>query len=273
MKKTICIASCLTVAALAPVVALADDAAPAPDTVNPDAAKPDAGPWSLGGSLDITSDYRFRGVSQTYGLPSIQGEFDLKHSAGFYASTAGQNVSGNEYVGGNSEEWDFWGGYAFEVAKDVPLDFGVYEYFYPGSKTPGTLKQYNTTELYADIGYVGVIAKFSYAVSDFFGIPSSNGSWYGDLSYNYDFTKELHLALHVGHQYVKANASPSLSYTDYKVGGSYDALGLNWAGAVIGTNAHKDAYTYANFTYLGAPTGPTRVVSKPTFVVTVTKSF
>jgi uncharacterized protein (TIGR02001 family) len=255
MKKLI-VASLLTATVAAPFAVRAED------------AKPDAGPWSLGGSLDVTSDYRFRGISQTYKLPAWQGEFDLKHSSGFYASTAGQNVSGNEYVGGDALEWDWWGGYSFEVAKDVPLDFGLYYYLYPGSKVPGSLKQYNTGELYVDITFAGLMAKLSYGITDFFGAPSSKGSWYADLTYNYDISKETHLFAHVGHQQVKGTYSVSPNYTDYKLGGSIDAAGLNWAAAVVGTNAKAAAYTVTS-----ASDGSTKVVSKSTLVLTVTKSF
>jgi len=272
VNKSILRSFIVVAAALGSVTARADDAKPA-DAAAPaaDAPKADAGPWSLGGSLDFTSDYRFRGVSQTYKLPAVQGEFDLKHTSGFYASLAGQNVSGNEYPGGNAMETDLWGGYSFEVAKDVPLDFGLYQYAYFGSKTGPGGKSPNTTELYGDVTFVGVIAKLSYAVSDFFGVPSSKGSWYADVTYNYDITKEVHLTGHVGHQHVHGGAvSPSPDYTDFKLGASLDALTLNWGAAIIGTNvksANPLFYQAVNVN------GGSKTIAKTTVVLTVTKSF
>lgn len=272
MNKSILRSFMVVATALGSVAAYADDAKPA-DAAAPaaDAPKPDAGPWSLGGSLDFTTDYRFRGVSQTFNLPAVQGEFDLKHSSGFYGSLAGQNVSGNEYPGGNAMETDIWGGYSFEVAKDVPLDFGLYQYAYFGSKTGPGGNSPNTTELYADITYAGLMAKLSYGVSDFFGVASSKGSWYGDLTYNYDFTKEVHFVAHLGHQHVKwSSGGPSPDYTDYKIGASLDALSLNWGAAVIGTSVKSDNPLFYAGTNVN---GGTRRLARTTLVLTMTKSF
>ena len=36
------------------------------------------------GNLGLTSDYRFRGISQTQNAPAVQGGIDYNHKSGFY---------------------------------------------------------------------------------------------------------------------------------------------------------------------------------------------
>ena len=77
-------------AALLPMAATALIALAAPSDA---AAQRSA--WSGSGNFSVVSDYRFRGVSQTYNLPAVQGGFDLGHSAGFYFGTWGSSVGTN----------------------------------------------------------------------------------------------------------------------------------------------------------------------------------
>ncbi len=43
-------------------------------------------------SAALTTDYIWRGVSQTNNDPAIQGSFDLSHESGIYAGVWGSNV-------------------------------------------------------------------------------------------------------------------------------------------------------------------------------------
>ena len=36
------------------------------------------------GNISLVSDYRFRGISQTFEKPAIQGGFDYAHASGIY---------------------------------------------------------------------------------------------------------------------------------------------------------------------------------------------
>ena len=51
-------------------------------------------PHSITGNLSIVSDYRFRGISQTFVQPAIQGGIDYSHKSGFYLGNWNSNVSG-----------------------------------------------------------------------------------------------------------------------------------------------------------------------------------
>ena len=271
MKSTI-LAAVLCATAVAPLPALAQ--------------KSD---WSASGNFSIVSDYRFRGVSQTYNLPAVQGGFDLGHSAGFYVGTWGSNVGTNArdrrvpagsppgtlpaptttagtYAGGASLEVDFYAGYRFEIARNTALDIGVIYYLYPGAKDPITLRRFDTTEVYAGLSFGNLTAKINYALSDFFGLIDSSGAYYADLSYVWPVARSTNLVGHVGYQTV--NNFDRLDYTDWKVGVTTEAAGMTWGLSYIGTNAKEGAYTVLN-----ASDGTPKQIAKDTVVLSVGKTF
>ena len=71
-------------------------------------------------------------------------------------------------------------------------------------------------------------AKYSYAVSDTFGFPNSDGSYYVEGNVNWDVVDKVNdyigkvtLIGHVGYQSYKSNGA--YSYTDWKAGVSTDS--------------------------------------------------
>ena len=229
-----------------PALALADDA---------------PSPWSA--NVSLTSNYVFRGVSQTQNGPAIQGGFDYTHPSGFYVGTWGSNVSWvsvkqtipDGYTGdgwfknNNSMEIDLYGGYRGEV-KDFGYDVGVITYYYPGDQISTALgaTDPDTTELYLGGSWKFLSVKYSYTASDrFVGWSTSTGgktrgSYYIELNANYDLGSGWGVMGHVGHQDVKDN-SPA-SYTDYKVGVSKDVGFGTFALAYTDTNADTATYTW-----------------------------
>lgn len=101
-------------------------------TVGTSAAEP-ASPHTLTGNVAAVSDYRFRGVSPTYRHPAIQGGFDYVHDSGFYLGNWNSSISANSYNNGARLEVDLYGGYRFQVAKNLSDDVGVIHYLYPGA--------------------------------------------------------------------------------------------------------------------------------------------
>ena len=79
--------------------------------------------WSLTTNMGYVSDYRARGVSQTWRKEAIQGGFDLTHSSGFYLGGFGSNVSPNTYPKANVE-LDLYAGYNGAVTA-VEVQFHV----------------------------------------------------------------------------------------------------------------------------------------------------
>jgi uncharacterized protein (TIGR02001 family) len=63
------------------------------------------------GNMTIASDYRFRGISQTYLGPTIQGGIDYSHASGLYLGNWNSNVASQVFSGGSGIEMDFYGGW------------------------------------------------------------------------------------------------------------------------------------------------------------------
>ena len=217
------------------------------------------------GNFNVVSDYRFRGIAQSWGLPAVQGGIDYTHASGFYLGNWNSSVSSNSYNNGASLEVDLYGGYRFEPIKDLTMDFGVLRYQYPGARlnsapaTP-TGQKYDNTELYVGLTQGPFNAKLSYAVTDYFGLNSntagyaywsslpargdSKGTTYLDLNYNADLGNQLTLGLHAG--YTSVHHYGALSYADYKASLAKEVAGFNIGLALVGTNANQVYYQAGN---------------------------
>jgi len=249
-------------------LAVAQTAAPAV----PAAAPADPGP--LTANVSLTSDYRYRGISQSNLQPAIQGGFDYAHSSGFYIGNWNSSISwisDAASASGNSAsapiEMDFYAGYKYEWSKGFTADVGILQYYFPTSGATGFTTNPNTTEVYAAQNFtfdsVTGFLKFSYAATTIFGFSNSAGSNYTDLTVNYDTgVWGLTLNAHAGYQYVAGTASGAsvsnnslYSYTDWKLGVTKDfGSGLTLGVAYLGTNAKKGAYINSQGKALGGDT-------------------
>jgi uncharacterized protein (TIGR02001 family) len=285
--------------------------APAP------APEPEKSPITA--NVTVVNDYRYRGISQSNFKPAIQGGFDYAHESGFYIGNWNSSISwisdangANGAVGGRGSagtsvsapvEMDFYAGFKKElIGAGFASDIGVLQYYYPSSgvyntsasrtNPPGFVNP-NTTEIYIaqnfTFGALTGFVKFSYAVSTLFGNANSQGSYYPDLTLNYDTgIWGLTLNGHVGYQYVAGNyptasnityyngdAIPRgtslnsvLGYTDWKLGVTKDfGGGLSLAVSYVDTNAKTvkgyPAYPSPQGKNLGGATG----------IVALTKTF
>jgi len=264
------------------------------------------------GNMTIATDYRFRGISQTFKGPTIQGGIDYSHSSGFYLGNWNSNVSGITYTNGNNIEMDFYGGWKHSWG-DFGLDLGALYYFYDSARANGvaqgsattatnTSSKYNNGELYIGGSWKWLSAKYSYAVTDYFGMNAnvaratqsrdcflgsnctgtragflssltenrgnSKGSSYFQIDASYEVAPKWNLLGHVGHTGVKNYGE--LSYTDYKIGVTYDLSGWVLGGSIIGTNANKQ--WYAGERNVGGSAN-TRNLGDTTLVLSVAKSF
>ncbi|HXO86364.1 MAG TPA: TorF family putative porin [Gemmatimonadales bacterium] len=247
----------------------------------------------MSGSVTLAGDYRFRGLSQTYTQPAIQGGLEYASAPGAYLGAWGSNVSGNQFLNGGSLELDLYGGYRFTAAK-LGWDLGAQYYRYPGARyniDPGD--SYDTFEVYAGVRYQQFSAKYWHALTDLFGMKTSTiggycgiagdgtpetadclgtgstkGSGYVDLAASFDLGKGVNLALHGGYQYVRNYSQ--LSYADYKVGLSRAFGGITLGAAAVGTNAESRFYRYTPTT---AGSQETQDVSKSTIVLSASRAF
>lgn len=237
--------------ALAATPALADDAAPTPEI-------------KISGSAALTTDYRFRGVSQSAGDPAIQGGITVSHSSGVYVGTWASSISlGSAY---GSEELDLFGGWTGEVTPGLTLDAGLLYYAYPGG-------HYGHTEFfepYASIsGQVGP-AKLKLG---------ANYAWKQKATYNYyDGGKDDNLYVY-GNVDVAIPSTPltvsgHVGYTDGVLAPCYycnaDKSGWDWS---IGASGTIYGPLSLGVSYIGV-TGPSvDGYTDDTVVATLTASF
>jgi len=256
-------------------------------TAHAQAAAAPASDHTFTGNMTIGTDYRFRGVTQTYKGPTIQGGVDYSHSSGFYLGNWNSNVSGLQYSNGNSIEMDFYGGWKKSFG-DFGLDLGVLYYYYDTARwagTGGTFGKYNNGELYIGGSWKWISAKYSYAVTDYFGLNGnlgaatfnrdntatlgnnggSKGTQYFQVDANYEFAPKWNVIGHIGHTTVKNYGA--LSYTDYKLGVTYDLSGWILGAALVDTDAKKQWY------YVTSAAKGTKSSADTTVVLTLSKSF
>lgn len=164
-------------------------------------------------NVAVTSNYVFRGQTQTDDGAAIQGGYDIAQSkdTGWYAGVWGSNVD-------DGLEIDLYGGWKGTFGKQgvMGYDVGAVTYQYTDSAYS------DSTEIYAGISYETAYAKL------YFGDDDTSGSYtYIDVGASFVVFSDMDLDLHVGHLSESSvlDASASLS-TEIK---GYDlSLGLTF---------------------------------------------
>jgi uncharacterized protein (TIGR02001 family) len=256
MRKTLIAATLASLSAL-PMLAAAADAAPAAP----------APAYTVTTNVMLTSDYYFRGITQTWHKPAIQGGADFSHTNGLYAGVWGSNVSNNTYPGGSALEFDYYGGYNGKITDDWGYTVGGHGYYYPGANnnkafnaTPASADQkYDSFELNAGLSWKFVSVKYSYFLTDWFGwnnntsgtfSGNTKGTGYLEANVAYEFSPSWTLNVHAAQTRVKGVAAgmADASYNDYLVGVTKGFDG-GWSASL--------AYAKANYKDNGAFYKPT----------------
>lgn len=224
------------------------------------------------GSVSLTSDYVFRGVSQANQKPALQGGVEYAADSGAYLGSWGSSVSWLSDSStsaapiSSSLELDVYGGWRGKISDAVSYDVGALYYAYPGS-FPAGFNRADTLELYAGLTVsaserLSLGAKYSVATTDVFGYADSDGSGYLDLSANLALSEGWSLSAHAGKQWIRRNTA--FEYTDWKLGvtRSFDN-GISVGLAYTGTDADTALYTNAYGNKL----------ARDTVALTLTKAF
>lgn len=211
---------------------------------------------SLTGNLTLTSDYRFRGVSQTFGDPALQGGVDFTMPSNFYIGTWASVVDKEIFADSRGFELDVYGGYKWKLRQGLVVDVGLLQYLYP------TQSDYSTLEGYVGLSYEWLSFKYSHSLSNrFFGVTGARGSQYYDLTANYPLGNGLHAIAHYGVQRIHDNGG---DYTDWRLGVTKDWKGATWGASYFDTDSTFDFTNRA---------GRTRDLGDGGFVLSVSKAF
>src|ERR1043166_5683014 len=241
-------------------------------------------PSPVAGNMTLVSEYRFRGIDQTFGKPAIQGGFDYSHSSGIYLGNWNSNVSqGAGYPGGNIE-MDFYGGWK-KAFGDLGLDVGFIYYYYPGTDSaPGLVGaptnnrtgavasgKVDNKEIYIGGTWKFLSLKFFDSIDDYFAVPGTKNTYYLDLSGNYDLGSGWGVVGHIGHLNLKDVNDGS--YTDWKLGVTKDLSGWVLGATYVDTNAKGDCGSGQFYCFLNTSGTETKNAGKSTVVLSVSKTF
>lgn len=144
---------------------------------------------AFSGNLGATSNYIWRGVSQTGDKVGVSGGLDYAHDSGFYVGTWTSNVE-------DGYELDFWAGFGGEVG-----DFGYdinYTYFaYPAGGW-GTDDDLDFGEIKGTVSWNVLSVGVAYGSNAQDNAKAYDGSLYyfGDLGF--ELKEGLTLGFHVG---------------------------------------------------------------------------
>lgn len=199
--------------------------------------------WTQGASVALTTDYVWRGISQTNSDPAIQGQFDLTHDSGFYVGVWASNV---EFRDGskNSIEIDGWVGFSNEIdlsGVGLTYDIGFLHYEFPAFSGG------NIDEIYFGLGVSPIedLNLSAYYYHDL-GIENKFANYYVDFSADYTLPDSLSgvtLLAHLGHYDRQAGAN---DYWDWKVGVAKDIAGFNLEVAYLNTDTSEDVGSSGN---------------------------
>lgn len=167
--------------------------------------------WWYGGSLAATSDYVFRGVSQTDEGPAIQASVDIGHSGGFYAGTWASNVD-FDAPDGIDIELNFYVGWTFGFEDDSELDLQLVRYQYPGANSGYGINYNELIAAYSFLDYYTATAAYS---NDFLNSGESALYYHAGAEFPLG-VGELNLMLGAGFNDISGLAGSD--YWDYQIG-------------------------------------------------------
>lgn len=173
-------------------------------------------------NVALSTDYRFRGISQTTEDPALSGGFDYAYTPlGFYAGVWASNLDfGVPDPDPADLEIDYYAGFSGEVGQGIGWDIGGLYYSYPGSDTGPGVADYDYFEVYGSLGYdfgsFDVSGGLSYSPDYFF---ESGDALYVSADVGIPLPGDFSLAGHIGHQSIDDNAQfGTPDYLDWSVG-------------------------------------------------------
>ncbi|MBX3511836.1 MAG: TorF family putative porin [Hyphomonadaceae bacterium] len=174
------------------------------------------------GNVALTTNYVWRGVTQSAGDPAIQGGIDYTAS-NFYIGTWGSSVDpASTGVADGELELDVYAGFTPTIGP-VTLDIGVLGYFYPGASADG-----DWAEAYIGASFspvepltLGATASFS---DDVYNSGEESTYLEGNVAYTFSETVALSAA------YANFDLGALGDYNTWNVGAtlSYGGFGFDF---------------------------------------------
>lgn len=211
------------------------------------------------GNAELVSDYIFRGLTQSWGGPALQGGGDLSSKSGFAAGVWGSTISKNIYPGALME-LDLYGGYGASFNDDWSWTAGLHSYLYPRGNldqaTPALASRgFNTLEANAALTWKWLTVTYNRSLTDYFGIDTeegylggSKGTVYLQLDAGIPVADGWTLGLHAAHTHIPTRLAAPLSggatdpsYADYGASLKWQ-FAAQWSGTLGVTRATNGAF-------------------------------
>ena len=118
-------------------------------SIAPAAQADDEGAWGpVTAGVSLTSDYRFRGISQSDRDAAIQGWVQYTHGSGFYGNIWASTIDFNdELTYDSSVEIDLTAGYNYALSEQTGLGIKAVYYWYADADTPANAPDYDYFEI------------------------------------------------------------------------------------------------------------------------------
>ena len=181
----------------------------------------------LSGNVALTTDYVWRGVSQSDNGVAIQGGFDAGFENGLYAGVWGSNV---DFGDSASLELDLYAGWAGEFS-GVGVDAGIIHYAYPDENG----SNFNEVYLGLSMGPVSLMHSVGFDTGSENTGDNDFGN-YTDLGLDLGEVSGVAFGAHLGHYDLKDGGD---DYSDWKLSASTGFIGADWELAY--TDSDSDA--------------------------------
>lgn len=187
-----------------------------------------------------SSNYLWRGVTQTSDNAQVSGGIDYSHESGFYAGTWASNVD----FGGDKPgyELDLYAGFAGDMG-EFGYDVGYVYYAYPDA-----VDSIDFGELYGALSWNWLEGKVSYLSNAQSGATSEEDMIYLELNATFEVLNETELTFHIGNSMGDTVAEwygEDDSYIDYGV--SIAKGGFTFGVAQTDLDADDDLKVYVGF--------------------------
>lgn len=184
----------------------------------------------INGSVGLTSDFVYRGLSLTRGKPTAQAAIDVEFPRGFYM---GGFIAGADPNAGPSPnvEIDVWAGRYWRLAEDFSFDLRLAQYTYPDD--PRRVN-YNRAEVAGTIGFrnrLYLAAVYSPNTRALGSSPGydEGGVWSFEVSARQALGQRLALGAGIGHYGLDDVYHDSYRYWNLTLTGSFDPFELQLA--------------------------------------------
>lgn len=204
-------------------------------------------PWGpFTGGATLTSDYRFRGISQTDRDAAVQGWLQYDHASGFFANVWASNTDFNDTTSYDSSvEVDLTAGYNFKFGPDTTGSAKALYYWYADANAPTGAPDYDYWELMGTVGHnfgkFSVSGEIAYS-PDFFASTGdawalTGGATYPVMDTFLFFTGGLTASAHVGHQWRDISSGEDYLYYDLGATATWEqfSVDLRW----VDTDLHR----------------------------------